>query len=148
MLEKTQEELRTQQIAMAEKVLASRSTSLNEVKNKLGAFRVEIPSWGFGRSGTRYATYVDGSEATSPREKLARAGLCHRLTGSTPAVAMIFPWDGDDYDLIRQCLKEEGLQAGAINPSSFFPRPGPLDYRLKWGIESLLLSNGRTHPGL
>jgi L-rhamnose isomerase/sugar isomerase len=133
MLEKTQEKLREQQLAIAEKVLASRGMSLTEVKEKLGAFRVEIPSWGFGRSGTRYATYVDGTEAASLRQKLGLAGLCYRLTGATPAVAMIFPWDGDDYDLIRQCLKEEGLQAGAINPSSFFPRPGPLDYRLKWG---------------
>jgi L-rhamnose isomerase/sugar isomerase len=94
---------------------------------------VEIPTWGFGRSGTRYATYFDGTEVASVREKLALAGLCHRLTGCTPTVAMIFPWDGDDYDLIRKGLKEEGLQAGAVNPSSFVPRPGPLDYRLRWG---------------
>jgi L-rhamnose isomerase/sugar isomerase len=133
MLERIHDELREQEVAIAEKVLASRGTSLTQVKEKLGAFRIETPTWGFGRFGTRYATYLDGTEATTPREKLALAGLCHRLTGATPAVAMIFPWDGDDYELIRQGLKEEGLQAGAINPSSFVPRPGALDYRLKWG---------------
>jgi L-rhamnose isomerase/sugar isomerase len=46
---------------------------------------------------------------------------------------LAFPRDGDDYDLIRRQLEEEGLKAGAINSDSFTPRQAPLDYRLKWG---------------
>lgn len=133
MLEKIQEETREQQGAIAEKVLASRGVSLTDVKSKLAAFKIEVPSWGFGRSGTRFAVYLDGTEAETPREKLALAGLCHRLTGSTPTVALNFPWDGDDYNLIRQGLQAEGLKAGAVNSNSFAVRQAPLDYRLRWG---------------
>jgi L-rhamnose isomerase/sugar isomerase len=133
MLENIQDETREQQTAIAEKILASRGISLTEVKSKLAAFKIEVPTWGFGRSGTRFAVYVDGTEAQSPRAKLALAGLCHLLTGSTPTVALNFPWDGDDYDLIRTGLQEEGLKAGAVNSNSFAVREAPLDYRLRWG---------------
>jgi L-rhamnose isomerase / sugar isomerase len=133
MLEKVQQETRKQQLEIAEKILASRHVDLNEVKSKVAAFTVEVPSWGFGRSGTRFATYRDGFEPEDARGKLRLAGLCHRLTGCTPSLAMHFPWDGDNYPLIRQWLKEEGLRAGAVNSNSFAPRESPMDYRLKWG---------------
>jgi L-rhamnose isomerase/sugar isomerase len=133
MLENIQDETREQQTAIAEKILASRGISLTEVKSKLSAFKIEVPTWGFGRSGTRFGVYADGTEAQSPRAKLALAGLCHRLTGSTPTVALNFPWDGDDYDLIQRALQEEGLKAGAVNSNSFAAREAPLDYRLRWG---------------
>jgi L-rhamnose isomerase/sugar isomerase len=133
MLEDIQDTIREQQLDIAEKLLESRHISLKDVKSKVATFKVEVPSWGFGRAGTRFAVYCDGTEAESSRERLALAGLCHRLTGSTPTVALAFPRDGGDYDLIRRHLEEEGLKAGAINSDSFSPRQAPLDYRLRWG---------------
>jgi L-rhamnose isomerase / sugar isomerase len=133
MLEKVQQETRERQLEIAQKILAARHVDFSDVKSRVAAFAVEVPSWGFGRAGTRFATYRDGSEPEDARGKLRLAGLCHRLTGSTPSVAMHFPWDGDDYGLIRQWLKEEGLRAGAVNSNSFAQRESPLDHRLKWG---------------
>ena len=133
MLEDIQETLREQQLSIAEKILRSRGVDITEVKNKLAVLKIEVPSWGFGRAGTRFAVYTDGTEPQSPRERLAAAGLCHKLTGATHSVALAFPRDGDNYDLIRQWLQEEGLKAGAINSDSFNPRQAPLDYRLRWG---------------
>ena len=43
MLERILDELREQEVAIAEKVLASQGTSLTQVKEKLDAFRIEIP---------------------------------------------------------------------------------------------------------
>jgi L-rhamnose isomerase/sugar isomerase len=133
MLEQTQEIVREKLYDVADKILESRHVSLRDVKSKLAAFKIEVPSWGFGRAGTRFGVYSDGTEPTNARQKLAMAGLCHRLTGSTPTVALSFPRDGDDCDLIRRHLNEEGLKAGAINSDSCTPREAPLDYRLKWG---------------
>ncbi len=133
MLEDIQETLREQQFAVAEKILKSRGVDIEGVKSKLAALKVEVPSWGFGRAGTRFAVYTDGTEPQTVRERLAAAGLCHKLTGSTPSVALAIPRDGVDCDLLRQLLTDEGLKAGAINSDSFNPREAPLDYRLRWG---------------
>ncbi|MCI0621895.1 MAG: TIM barrel protein [Acidobacteria bacterium] len=133
MLEKIQQETREQQMEIAGKMLASRGIDLKEFKSRIAAFAVEVPSWGFGRGGTRFASYRDGAEPDDVRGKLRMAGICHRLTGATPTVALHFPWDGDDYAQISGWLKEEGLRAGAVNSNSFAPRESPLDYRLKWG---------------
>jgi L-rhamnose isomerase/sugar isomerase len=133
MLEDIQETLREQQLGVAEKILQSRGVDIKEVKSKLAALKVEVPSWGFARAGTRFAVYTDGTEPVTVQDRLAAAGLCHKLTGSTPSVALAIPRDGYDCDLIRQLLSEQGLNAGAINSDSFNPRQAPLDYRLRWG---------------
>ena len=133
MLENVQESVREQQLAVAGKILKSRGVDIEEVKSKLAALEVEVPSWGFARAGTRFAVYTDRTEPQTMQDRLAAAGLCHKLTGSTPGVALAIPRDGEDCDLILQTLKEHGLKAGAINSDSFNPRQAPLDCRLRWG---------------
>ena len=46
----------------------------------IAAFNVEVPSWGFGRGGTRFGTYRTGTEPATPAERIAAAGRCHYLT--------------------------------------------------------------------
>ncbi len=133
MFEEIQETLREEQLGLAGKILQSRGVDIKEVKSKLAALKIEVPSWGFGRAGTRFAVYTDGSEPQTVQERLAAAGLCHKLTGATPSVALAIPRDGEDCDLIRRLLDQQGLKAGAINSDSFNPREAPLDYRLRWG---------------
>jgi L-rhamnose isomerase / sugar isomerase len=107
------------------------------IEEKLNNFRVEVPSWGFCRGGTRFGTYSDGSEAVSIEEKLSDVALVHKLTGATPSVALHFPWDGaskKEYALIATTLKKSGIAAGAINSNLFGMRSrGPLDYRIRLG---------------
>ena len=62
MLEDIQDTLREEQLGLAGKILKSRGVDIKEVKSKLAALKIEVPSWGFGRAGTRFAVYTDGSE--------------------------------------------------------------------------------------
>ncbi len=133
MFEEVQESLREQQYGVAEKLLKSRGVDINEVKRKLAALKIEVPSWGFSRAGTRFAVYTDGTEPQTIEGRIAAAGLCHKLTGATPSVALAIPRDGEDCDLLQKLLSANGLAAGAINSDSFNPRQSPLDYRLRWG---------------
>ena len=90
------------------------------IERALSAFDVETPSWGYGDSGTRFATF---SQPGSPRdvfERLRDAAEVHRLTGAASAVALHFPWDHvDDLGALRAHAESLGLRIGAVNPNLF-----------------------------
>ena len=59
----------------------------------LDDFRIEIPSWGFSNTGTRFGKFIQGAAALTVAEKFADAAEVHRLTGSTPTMALHVLWD-------------------------------------------------------
>jgi L-rhamnose isomerase / sugar isomerase len=94
---------------------------------RLRAFAVETPSWGYGDSGTRFATFTQPGRPRTVFERLDDAAEVHRLTGTAPAVALHFPWDAvDDLSALRAHAGALGLRIGAVNPN-LFQDP---DYRL------------------
>jgi len=107
------------------------------LEKRWSEFDIEVPSWGFGRGGTRFGTYPAEGDPSTPVEKLGKAAQFHRLTGKGKRVALHFPWDGnntDDVKSIGEKLDELGLEAGAINANFFSMREGtPLDARLRFG---------------
>jgi len=110
--------------AQAYELLAARlnrhGVDINAVKVALKDQRVETPSWGFGDSGTRFATFPWPGAARNIREKLADAAMVHRLTGICPSVALHIPWDQvDDWLELKQYAESLGLRIGAINPNLF-----------------------------
>ena len=54
----------------------------------LDKFRIEIPSWGFANTGTRFGKFVQPGAATNLEEKFADAAQVHALTGVTPKLAL------------------------------------------------------------
>lgn len=94
---------------------------MNEQQNQMLAnFRVEVPSWGFSRSGTRFHAFAIPGEARTLSERIADAGLVQQLTGAVSAVALHIPWDEtSDYQALKEQVEETGLQVGAINPNLF-----------------------------
>ena len=92
----------------------------------LDEFRIELPSWGFANTGTRFGKFVQAGAATNIAEKFADAGEVHRLTGVTPTVALHVLWDlpngVSDVDSIRALEAKEGVKAGSINPNLFQPQ--------------------------
>ena len=54
---------------------------------------IELPSWAFGNSGTRFKVFAQQGVPRDPWEKLADAAQVHRLTGVAPTVALHIPWD-------------------------------------------------------
>jgi L-rhamnose isomerase / sugar isomerase len=89
----------------------------------LDIFRIEIPSWGFANTGTRFGKFLQPAAATNLEEKFADAGMVHRLTGIAPSLALHVEWDlpdgAADIPAIRKLEKAHGIQAGSINPNLF-----------------------------
>src|SRR5258706_13685916 len=63
------------------------------VSRALDSLAIEVPSWGFANTGTRFGKFIQESAATSTEEKLADAGQVHAFTGCCPSVAMHVKWD-------------------------------------------------------
>lgn len=89
----------------------------------LDRFVIELPSWGFANTGTRFGKFIQPSAATTTPEKLADAGQVHRFTGCCPTVAVHVLWDYPkgvaDIDAVNRAAAEVGVRIGAINPNVF-----------------------------
>jgi L-rhamnose isomerase/sugar isomerase len=89
----------------------------------LDAFQIEIPSWGFANTGTRFGKFVQPAAASTIEEKFADAAEVNRLTGATPTMALHVLWDLPngiaDADKVRGLVAETGVRAGSINPNLF-----------------------------
>jgi L-rhamnose isomerase/sugar isomerase len=89
----------------------------------LDAFEIEVPSWGFANTGTRFGKFVQAGAAGTLEEKFADAGELHALTGVTPSVALHVLWDlpggTDDVPAVKRLEARCGVQAGSINPNLF-----------------------------
>jgi L-rhamnose isomerase/sugar isomerase len=107
--------------------LSEDGRDLDAIELALSAFTVETPSWGYGDSGTRFATFRQPGSPRDVFERLDDAATVHRLTGCAPAVALHFPWDAvEDLGRLRVHAADLGLRFGAVNPN-LFQDP---DYRL------------------
>ena len=97
--------------------------STERIDKALDQFRIEVPSWGFANTGTRFGKFVQDAAATSTEEKFADAGEVFRLTGITPTVALHVLWDMPngtaDVPVIRALERKYGVRAGSINPNLF-----------------------------
>src|SRR5258708_39583502 len=96
---------------------------INSVWEALNSFQIELPSWGFANTGTRFGKFLQLAAATTTEEKLADAGEDHRLTGACPSVALHVLWDLPDgprsvEETIR-LAKKYGVRTGSVNPNVF-----------------------------
>jgi L-rhamnose isomerase / sugar isomerase len=88
---------------------------------------IELPSWAFGNSGTRFKVFGQPGVARDPYEKLEDAAQVHRYTGAAPRVSLHIPWDKvEDYDKLAAHAADLGVRIGAINSNLFQDD----DYRL------------------
>jgi len=94
-----------------------------KIWSALDSFRIEIPSWGFANTGTRFGKFVQAGAATTIEEKFADAGQVNALTGASPTVALHVLWDvpggPKDVAVIRELETKYGVKAGSINPNLF-----------------------------
>jgi len=89
----------------------------------LESFRIELPSWGFANTGTRFGKFLQSAAATTIEEKFSDAGQVHRWTGACPTVALHVLWDFpnrlDSVDDIKALVEKHSIRPGAINPNVF-----------------------------
>ncbi len=100
--------------------LTRQGRSLEDVLARLRAQRIEMPSWAFGNSGTRFKVFPQTGVPRTLFEKLDDAAQVQSLVGVAPSVALHIPWDRvEDWNAARQYAGERGLALGAINPNLF-----------------------------
>src|ERR1700676_1720417 len=94
-----------------------------KVFNALETFRIELPSWGFANTGTRFGKFIQPAAATTTEEKFSDAGQVHQLTGVCPTVALHVLWDCPEgvgsTDDIKKTAERYRVLPGAINPNLF-----------------------------
>src|ERR1044071_2426605 len=94
--------------------------SVADVVDDLGRQAIELPSWAFGNSGTRFKVFAQPGVPRDPFEKVADAAQVHLHTGLAPSVALHIPWDRvDDYDKLRRHAEDLGVRLGTINTNTF-----------------------------
>lgn len=100
--------------------LAEQGVDVGKVMTKLADHEIETPSWGYGNSGTRFGVFKQPGAARDVHERLSDAAQVHKLTGSSPAVALHIPWDKvDDFNALTEEAHDLGIRIGAINPNVF-----------------------------
>ena len=95
--------------------------ALNDsILNKLADQAIELPSWAFGNSGTRFKVFATAGTPRTVQEKLSDAAKVNELTALAPKVALHIPWDKvDDYPALRRYAEDLGVTLGTINSNTF-----------------------------
>jgi L-rhamnose isomerase/sugar isomerase len=90
------------------------------VSETLARQEIELPSWAFGNSGTRFKVFTTPGTPRTPQEKIADAAQVHNVTGLAPRVALHIPWDKvDDYGALRRYAEDLGVSLGTVNSNTF-----------------------------
>jgi L-rhamnose isomerase / sugar isomerase len=96
------------------------STRTEAAKSALRQQTIELPSWAFGNSGTRFKVFGQPGVPRDPFEKLADAAQVHQYTGVAPRVSLHIPWDlVDDFEVLARHAEDLGVQIGMINSNVF-----------------------------
>jgi len=99
------------------------SSTSDKVFAALETFRIELPSWGFANTGTRFGKFIQPAAATTTEEKFSDAGQVHLLTGICPTVALHVQWDCPEgvqsTEEIKRFANRYGVTPGSINPNLF-----------------------------
>ncbi len=96
------------------------STLSPEILSTLEEQAIELPSWAFGNSGTRFRVFGTPGTPRDVYEKVSDAAQVNRFTALAPSVALHIPWDKvDDYAALRRHADEEGVTLGTVNSNTF-----------------------------
>jgi L-rhamnose isomerase / sugar isomerase len=91
-----------------------------QIGAQLEELAIEVPSWAYGNSGTRFKVFGTPGTPRTVQEKIADAATVHRFTGLAPSVALHIPWDKvEDFGALRSFAAEQGVALGTINSNTF-----------------------------
>jgi L-rhamnose isomerase/sugar isomerase len=94
--------------------------TFDEIAADLERQAIELPSWAFGNSGTRFKVFAQPGVPRDPYEKIADAAQVNLHTGLAPSVSLHIPWDlVEDFDKLRRHAEDLGVRLGTINTNTF-----------------------------
>ena len=86
----------------------------------LGRLEIEVPSWAYGNSGTRFKVFPQPGVPRDPFEKIQDAAQVHKYTGLANSVALHIPWDKvDNFGHLKDHAQSLGVRLGTINSNTF-----------------------------
>jgi L-rhamnose isomerase/sugar isomerase len=89
----------------------------------LDHFKIELPSWGFANTGTRFGKFIQAAAATNIDEKFSDAAQVHSLTGACPTLALHVQWDLPhglkDVPAVEKLAGHFAIRPGSVNPNIF-----------------------------
>lgn len=86
----------------------------------LASLSIEVPTWAYGNSGTRFHVFRTPGCARDAFERIADAAKVNELTGLAPTVALHIPWDEvDDWKALTDHAAAHGIRIGTINSNTF-----------------------------
>ncbi len=95
-------------------------TVFSDITERLAEQAIELPSWAFGNSGTRFKVFGTSGTPRTPQEKIADAAQVNKYTALAPTVALHIPWDKvDDYSVLGAFARDHGVGLGTINSNTF-----------------------------
>src|SRR6266849_1703532 len=96
---------------------------VEKIYNALDNFKIELPSWGFANTGTRFGKFIQAAAATTIGEKFSDAAQVHAATGACPTLALHVQWDLPhgltDVPEVEKLAKRFAIRPGSINPNIF-----------------------------
>jgi L-rhamnose isomerase/sugar isomerase len=99
------------------------SAQAGRAHQALDGFAIELPSWGFADTGTRFGKFVQPAAALTLEEKFSDAGQVHALTGACPTLALHAAWDlpggAGDGAATSALSRQFGVRPGSVNPNLF-----------------------------
>jgi len=103
--------------------MTQRAKTEETIAGALNSFQIELPSWGFANTGTRFGKFLQPAAAATIEEKFSDAGEVHRLTGVCPTIALHVLWDVPDgvggAANIKTLAEKYQVRPGSINPNLF-----------------------------
>jgi L-rhamnose isomerase / sugar isomerase len=91
------------------------------VLEALDGLKIELPSWAFADTGTRFGKFLQPAAKTI-EEKFSDAGQVNQFTGACPTVALHVQWDapeGSNLGDITKLAERYGVRPGSISPNVF-----------------------------
>lgn len=96
------------------------STTEIRIPEALDGLAIEVPSWAYGNSGTRFKVFGTPGTPRTVEEKIQDAAKVNELTGLAPSVALHIPWDKvEDYAGLREYAEGLGVRLGTVNSNTF-----------------------------
>ncbi|MBN9239206.1 MAG: L-rhamnose isomerase [Micrococcales bacterium 70-64] len=94
--------------------------TFDQIAPRLAEQAIELPSWAFGNSGTRFKVFGTPGTPRTPQEKIADAAQVNKYTLLSPSVALHIPWDRvDDYAALSAFAQDHGVKLGTVNSNTF-----------------------------
>ena len=101
------------------KRMEDRGVDVELALQELSRLVIEVPSWGFSNSGTRFYSFGQKGDATDFFQRVDDCEQVWKYTGNGRDICMHIPWDECDFKAARQYVEGKRMAFGTLNTNLF-----------------------------